>query len=1218
MKKFSKLFALIIAIATILTVFTIVSFADESKPELLPVVRYDKNFDSIELKTHQESNKGGYGTFIVDAQEGNDNHYVNYHHSGLESGGANSSYLSDLYSYGNTTTNLSDYPYAVFEFDIMKLSEDSPSFNLGSYIKNPKNSQVVYPAISSTEIYAHISDEVYEWSKVTLVYSYHSETVDGVTKGYAGYTLYVNGVKRGENLKNKSFTYDSEGLLNSYSESSLYFTDLRFDTPSYVSDSTDAIALDNVKMTLHPKSADINAVVAETYGENYKFPYTKTRAILNGVGYDDVQAAVDAANDGETVYLKDDVVSAVIVDKAITVEAGEFAFNFGSYKGFAAETSGTAYTFAPSDKTATVKFDVCEGECDCYFKNDVGHVLTSEALVALGQIPNTPTAEINSPENVKVIFKGWSYTKGSKTADTLKAITEEDIENGVTLYPVYEIIYYAFSVTYNYKTTYHEADEFVEAFASISSGATIKLLRNIEISSTITVSKSVTLDINGHDLTKVFYHGNHYVASYDEATDTYTYGTDTTYKPATAYNTSPTLFAIKSSVTFNLTSSVGGGNIYNANTKANTWYYGDKIVKRDILLNAVSYTIASSGSSFTVNVDGGINFYATALYYSASGAHAGTTINIDNINFYHMTAVEDPDVSGTSEIYYAHVFPINAKENEKMTVSNCVFYTPASATLIRCYNATTNNQTCLYKFINCDMIKSAASFRLDITSVKTASEIVLDNCRLYDAGHSSVPATSINGSYSLSNSDASSVPAGEGFTNTKLSTSKAFSYTVPNRTAFAVLDKNATIQELNLDYASTTKKITLYFNVVTTKEVKFNWVKDGEVYKTETVRPGVDTFEAPVIRIPLPNDPYRDMAYHWVDKHGVLYTDAFAWEDEYTFYATDKVDGKAAYVAGLKDAQLSFSYVTQFWQYVYLPVVEGMERPTLYHETGTHKPDNSSGTVLIGGQEYYFYTYWQTTVNSLNTFTITVNYTVDGVDYSAKIDTSALIYAEIILNNPEYYAAEQESVANLVRYVRNAYEEAGKTDSKVANNLALYLPRVEALIGSENADGSTTGGLYSLDKYTTDFGELVESKVDDYAKYIRMMSFGIASNTSARTIVVLTDEAEKAGVTVKINGSSARVNTVLIDGVTVNAYVADNQKVYDAAKLQTITLSIPAETNAETGETVPARVESFNYSIAHYVTAMSKQQPEVDISLAMALYEFGISAKAYRDNLANY
>jgi hypothetical protein len=285
-----------------------------------------------------------------------------------------------------------------------------------------------------------------------------------------------------------------------------------------------------------------------------------------------------------------------------------------------------------------------------------------------------------------------------------------------------------------------------------------------------------------------------------------------------------------------------------------------------------------------------------------------------------------------------------------------------------------------------------------------------------------------------------------------------------------------------------------------------------------------------------------------------------------------------------------------------------MERPTI---TGV-EPDSSSATVIINRQEYYLYTFWESASAILNTSTINVNYTIDGVDYVAKVDISGLIYADIILSNQSYYAAEAESVANMVRYAYECYAIKSQTDSSVAANLEKYSAKITEIIGTFAADGSTTGGKYNLNAYTTSFGEVAESDIENYGEYIHSMAYGIFG-TSGRTMVILNKEATDAGVKIFFNGSVGRKGTTTIknsetgEDETVNVYYVDNQKVYDAIGKITVTIKAPDKEDINT-----------SYSLPQYITAITEKLPEENINVAKAMYDFGAAAKAYVNGLSDY
>ena len=117
--------------------------------------------------------------------------------------------------------------------------------------------------------------------------------------------------------------------------------------------------------------------------------------------------------------------------------------------------------------------------------------------------------------------------------------------------------------------------------------------------------------------------------------------------------------------------------------------------------------------------------------------------------------------------------------------------------------------------------------------------------------------------------------------------------------------------------------------------------------------------------------------------------------------------------------------------------------------------------------------------------------------------------------------------------------------------------------------------------------------------------------------VFITKRASDTGAIIYFNGSKGRTTTTTItvknsetdedEEVTVTVFYADNQRVYDAAGTITLDIVIPDE-----------EAKTTSYSIAQYITAITETKPTENIDIAKALYEFGVSAKAYRDGRTDY
>ena len=784
------------------------------------------------------------------------------------------------------------------------------------------------------------------------------------------------------------------------------------------------------------------------------------------------------------------------------------------------------------------------------------------------------------------------------------------------------------------EVSYHAAEEFA---TKAKAGGTIQLLANIEVSSSITVAKSLTIDVNGFELRRAFYFGNQYKAV--TADGGYTY-TEEVYADAIA--NSANFFSVSAGTSstvkneFTLTSTTGSGTVYCASISANSWYNeAGELVKRDIVGYDLSHLVATGGKYANININGGLTIYGSNFIANGSGAHSSINVEIDNINYYTMTN----NVGNTSSTYKMTFF-IHAKSYVVVNVSNSVFYHAPSSGFVRFYNVdTTTTPSCFLKFTNCDIIKDNSTEGASITSKKEAEALVFDNCRVFDVGSSSSPAASINGTLGYkdtkSATKSSLVPAGSGFSNVDLAETVNITYTVPQRTAYTLDTESGDIQKISFDIP-VNKTITLPFNVLTTKEVTVNWYNpDGSIARTDTVTLGTEELSAPDVGTAnYAESDYMDIAYQWADAteggkavSSVIGFDAengrpiiAEWKDVYNFYPVSELDGKVIYTPVLKYVRISLSYVGQFWIYIYLPYEEGMQAPAIDGKT-------LSSTVLIDGKKFYYNTYYLATSTVLDNKTRTVTfYDANETKYSKNITVGGLIYAEQVFANADYYAEELESVANMLRYSREAYELKSANDASVRESLEANGSRIDALIGTANADGSTTGGQYNLPAYVTEFENAPTVNVYDYSDYVYSIQF-IMVGSSARVKITLTDAVEGMKVTkIYANGYSSGLGdpttTKVTDPetgetVTLNAWYDKNQKVYNAVGKFEINILVPAHTDAN-GEEVAEKTIKVTYSMAEYITVMQRDYPETDIEIARAMYAFGVAAGDYVKNLTNY
>ena len=278
------------------------------------------------------------------------------------------------------------------------------------------------------------------------------------------------------------------------------------------------------------------------------------------------------------------------------------------------------------------------------------------------------------------------------------------------------------------------------------------------------------------------------------------------------------------------------------------------------------------------------------------------------------------------------------------------------------------------------------------------------------------------------------------------------------------------------------------------------------------------------------------------------------------------------------EAKLSMLYYTNFNMALYLPVTEGVAVSNLTGFT------TNGDIVKIDGVEHWVYTKELTTVNASDTVTAKATYTYNGGTYRQTFEVSALVYADLVLNKPEF-EAEVKAVANMVRYIKEA---------RLASSL---------LAGTEFDSLIALGNLADLGAQA-DYADTTVN-YSTLAGYVQSIKF-MVDGTNAAYAITLTDSAVSAGAVLTVSYVDGE-EIALNDSATVtNAKYTSGTRVYDiAANAIEITVTVPA---AEEG--AEATVVTGTYSVKAYINA-------TDNTLTKAMYEFGLAAKAYRESLAN-
>ena len=951
MKKFTKLLILLLSIVTIVTAFTVVALAEDT---LTPLVKYENDYDGKAVGTTAEANGTGGGRFEVTAEEGNSNHYISlfgeyYQYyidskTGEEKLGSNYSYLGGMYSSGWQDTNqaslktpLSNYPYAVFEADVMKPASSYESFTVTMYIKNASSKavgSVTYKGSDITTIINAFPKNSYEWAKLTFIYKYYTEkNEDLTTTAYVDAYVYVNKKEALKKEKALSFTYgvDGKNSTTGKTESELYFTDFRISASS-TKDSGKRTSFDNVKLSAYPKQYDVASILAETYPDGYQFPYGKTYALIDGVGYDNLDAAFAAAGENQTVSLRTDVED-YIINKPIKVdtnkykidaETGElvvtgeyYAFTYASTEGYSAECADGIYTFTKSANTVTVNWDpVCSEDCDCFAEYG-GHTLTDSTVVSLGEIPayldSTPTFDM-AGDYTHRFFLGWSY-ENDGTVDELTEITEAQVANGtLNIYPVYTTVKYAVEiVNASGKASYYVAADFDSAVAAAASGSTVKLLDDVTMYQTICIktnSYKLTLDLNGYTLTRHYTTLTKYNAKYDEASGTYVKDGDSTGTIAEGRDTdyivkysgggvsyANCVFGINASyVNVTLTSSRPNAEIHAYHVTGDALTVNGETVKTENTTAAnglmLFYLTPAGGSTFTLDTEN-VTAYCGTLFSAEHGANGSEIITVNGGNFYTVGKAEEG------------VFGI--RNGEHVVVNDANFYCDGNE-IIRNQGSNRDKNT-TFVFTNCNIYDGV------ITSRWVNDVFTFNNCQLVIAPHGTSATVILGDNTAITSSNK--IHAAAGFAVTSSST-VSYSY--------------APIGAIALEYD----------------------LETGKFIST------------------------------------VSYSDAVT-----GIFAYEVKKGTDVEADLISDAMLSMVYHINFKLVFYLPVSD------VYAYTNVSNFQKAKDTVLIDGEEYYVYEKSLSTAGASDTVYTSVHFTKDGKEYVQSFRLSALAYAELILSYPE-------------------------------------------------------------------------------------------------------------------------------------------------------------------------------------------------------------------------
>ena len=1127
--------------------------------------------------------------------------------------------VADAQNEGNNKTiykyNLVDYPYVVYDFDIMTPSGTyggaMSSFTFRAYTcKFAKTTSTTRSMVDTSKSPLQVSfssfskylDKTpYEWQHVTFVMEYAPALDDNglTTDVNFNISIYINGkfVTTTTNGASASYKAVATGILPEelglYSirmsgNQASYGSKIPTTDPSYVANDPtthfkDNIAFDNTVISYYDGSyTSHDQIAAERFTEDYKLPYRYTVATLtdaegNVTYFDDFSKALSSAVATDTLTLFENVADTCIIDKAMTVDTNGFAFNYKTTDDYMLDSSENGiYTFKYNDRVAIVKWDApCASGCTC----TPAHPLYTETSVHYGHIPTYPEGDINIPviNGLQCELLGWSY-ENDGTVDEITKISAAVAEAGeLYLYPVYKFTQYSFETITSSGTKYYLESEYSSAIATVAKGGTIILHTDVTVANGYTFDKasksaSIVLDLNGHSFKRFSYVNTHYNAVYNSETDTWSKGAAITSADDPRGKTSGSAVAAfvinASELKFTIKSSVPGASIYTFSLFRDLWLDADgntvgydnvKDVTGDNNNNNDGAKLFSyKGATNTViDIQGeGITYYGACLVYNEWGGNQNTnTFKINGGTYYVMVPT--------------YMSLISVQAGGTVDVRNATIYANGRSFVRVANKVNTSSVTVVdFTFTNCNIIDG------HVTNQNTnvgAAGIKLVNC-FYLCNNSNNTNLTID-SLTYANSKAlSSVLANQTAT---VDVSKKLVIDGISETSF-VLDENLTptftftktSNEYNFAYAIA--------NIETDCSI-INWYDADGYWINTTYAIKNSPLTIPSIKVPT-GDGWRGVSNitTWLDENGNVFELYVGTEDEYDLFAVLPAPEDREYVAYMTEAMFNMVYFTNFAYNVYVPKLDNVK----IIKFGSEEPTK---TVWIKNVEYWVYTTYAPCTHGLEETEISLEYSIEGKTYTAKFKPSAIFYANTIVSDPYAEDSEKELVGCLIRYIEESYKAFyGEIDELSQAKLDEFY------------------SVYTPKDYVTEYPDAALFNSKPFVGLLHQVNL-IVESGKVKFVFTLTDKAVELGYKIKAKGLTSALYT-------------DDGKVFSSENtplrthvMETFTITIvDADGNAVkvddgNGNLIDVTSE---YSLAAYICG-------TDYVLAKALYAFGSALREY-------
>ncbi len=857
----------------------------------------------------------------------------------------------------------------------------------------------------------------YEFTNIQVVVENTSTEVEGeVTLGVTSY-VYVNGEFWFSKAATTFTTNGSTPVTYYNNEPHAAFVEVRVNYKAG-NDNTVSLALDNVQWFTVPVNSETTLDDVLTYDAENR-PFGVALAEVDGVKYDNIEKAVEAAPQGGTITLLANVDTPVTVGKIVTINAGEYTADFRAADGFAVDNSvaGVYKIVSSAGQTVEIIFDECwcDDPCDdVSVKHPLYYYIEEAAIYTkiLNLYNPTYTGYVGD-DGVIYTLKGWKNTDTDEMIDIDTAVTYEDVSAGcIILEPVYEVA--TVDVTYikDGKLVYVDTGSGMslnDVVADADAGSTITLLNDITVTGSVTVNgKAITIDLNGK-----------------------------TIKAMATTATKWSIFLLRSGCDLTVKSSVVGGKIFN-NGFSNATSIGAAGVfntNNDTSKLTLLGKDADGNQSLSIYSGNLIQGYGNAMEYHIDGG-IYVCVTGDQQGFIDLRKA-GADASIKNAIFYStHTCVISyAGRNTPtdldatVTVDNCVFIGNAVASVVY---PVVINMTNSYVYGN---ITAAIS-----GTYKTMA---------YGSGdllnQANTPATVVlgEGMY-VSGNITENVTYAEGYSLYDVPTTKEFTYYThkwaydTTGSAPVYLDDSYVVTTVTeaLTFAKQTSDKVLQTITITWKNAA------GEVIGTSEALPGTTA----AVPAGLKGSPFIE---GWLNYVPAEWNESLEIPEDATEYTITEKEGGAYTLSAAPKLLLSYTIQSHFRTNLFVPeVVDGIEITALKMGT-TNRNYATAPQMTINGMGYRMVNVWPGMLASANDATASISFTYEGVTYSATATYNSATYVQYVLDTEGYSEDGKALAANLANYIYSGAVAVGSAKADlfatiVENNTSRLIKLTEA------------------------------------------------------------------------------------------------------------------------------------------------------------------------------